>query len=169
MNKIISWLKNITVRVIVTVFLVELAFLFNATLSSSNAYQAQAKPLTPEATSYQVDNEDGQYAGSEIAQSAKDSLGSVVDKVKGTLNQSAEESAEGKAQKAGEDVSNTVQDKLENAGDDIREKLNLDQPIYPGTKRFLGDVQDRAEQRVKGQQPNAQDAPRGQQPGISYD
>jgi hypothetical protein len=31
---------------------------------------------------------------------------------------------------------------LKDTADNVREKLNLDQPIYPGTKEFLNDVQE---------------------------
>lgn len=66
-----------------------------------------------------------------------------------------------KAQNIGEDAANTTKNKIEGAADNIREKLNLDQPIYPGTKKVIKQVQDRAEQRVKGE-PSEEDAPRGQ-------
>lgn len=41
---------------------------------------------------------------------------------------------------------------LKSRADDIREKLNLDQPIYPGTKEVLDTAQHRAKEAVQGTQ-----------------
>lgn len=44
------------------------------------------------------------------------------------------------------------QQNLKNTADNIREKLNLDQPLYPGTKEFINDVQDKAGETIEGTQ-----------------
>jgi predicted PurR-regulated permease PerM len=54
MNQVISWLQNVLVRVVLTLSLVGVAFLASAALGYGNSFQAQADPLTPEATQYQV-------------------------------------------------------------------------------------------------------------------
>lgn len=127
MNQLISWLQSVLVRVIVTSFLVGSTLLLSAVLGYGNSFQAQADPLTPEATSYQVDRTDVE-----------------------TFND--------QAQDQGNDLIKNSQNKLESAVDNIREKLNLDQPIYPGTKEFLNDVQNQAEDTVKGAQDAVKDA-----------
>lgn len=166
MNRIISLVQSVLLRVILTALLIVSPFLLSATFGYGNSFQAQAKPLTPEATKYQVDHTDGniEYNSSvgDLAQNTKNKVESIADNARENLNQKAKSVTESDAQERGKDVVNTVQNKLENAGDDIREKLNLDQPIYPGTKEFLNDVQDRVEKRVQGERPEAQDAPRAQ-------
>lgn len=127
MNQLISWLQSVLVRVIVTSFLVGSTLLLSAVLGYGNSFQAQADPLTPEATSYQVDRTDVE-----------------------TFND--------QAQDQGNDLIKNSQNKLESAVDNIREKLNLDQPIYPGTKEFLNDVQNQAEDTVKSAQDAVKDA-----------
>jgi hypothetical protein len=42
------------------------------------------------------------------------------------------------------------QDNFKSAADNVREKLNLDQPIYPGTKEFINDVQNKVEETIEG-------------------
>lgn len=121
MNQLISWLQSVLVRVIVTSFLVGSTLLLSAVLGYGNSFQAQADPLTPEATSYQVDRTD--------AETFKD-----------------------QAQDQGNDLIKNSQNKLESAADNIREKLNLDQPIYPPTKEFLNTVQDSAKEAVQAPQ-----------------
>lgn len=58
MNRIVSWLQTISRRAIITLCLVVTAFLMNATIDYDNSLQAQAKPLTPEATKYEVNSPD---------------------------------------------------------------------------------------------------------------
>jgi hypothetical protein len=43
-----------------------------------------------------------------------------------------------------------AQEGLKGAADNVREKLNLDQPIYPGTKEFINDVKEKVEDTVEG-------------------
>lgn len=43
-----------------------------------------------------------------------------------------------------------TQEGLKGVADNVREKLNLDQPIYPGTKEFINDVKDKVEDTVEG-------------------
>ena len=56
MNQVISWLQNLRLRQIVTVFLATVAFLVIPALGYSQSLQAQAKPLTVDTNSYQVDS-----------------------------------------------------------------------------------------------------------------
>ena len=108
MNRLITSLLNLRLRQIVTVFLIGLTFWVMQVFGYSNQLQAQAKSLTPESSSYQVDNTDTP----DIGQLQND-----------------------------KQVEN-AQKNLKDTADNVREKLNLDQPIYPGTKEVLNDVQD---------------------------
>jgi hypothetical protein len=119
MNQLISWLQNI--RALFTVFFVVITLLMSTAFSNGNSLAAQAKPLTPEATSYQIDRTDTENTQEQD----------------GIPNDQLIEKS---------------QQKLKSAADNIREKLNLDQPIYPPTKEFLNTVQDKAQETVQGVQ-----------------
>lgn len=108
MNRFITSLLNFRLRQIFTVFLIGLTFWSIQAFGYSNQLQAQAKPLTPEASAYQVDNTNTSDTG---------------------------------ALRNNKQVE-TGQQNLKDTADNVREKLNLDQPIYPGTKEVLNDVQD---------------------------
>lgn len=120
MNQVMSLLKSVLLRVTLSLFLVAATFLVSATLGYGTSLSAQAEPLTPEATQYQVDSPDSPFKTD--AEGIKDQ---------------AENAA-----KNTQDAGNNLIQKLENAGDTIREKLNLDQPLYPGTKEVLDDAAD---------------------------
>jgi hypothetical protein len=49
-------MQNAFVRVVVSLSIVGMAFLFNVALGFDNSFQAQAEPYTPEATQYQVNS-----------------------------------------------------------------------------------------------------------------
>ena len=102
MNRVVSWLHSIRLRQIITVFMVALIF------TVSNAFQAQAEPVTPEAANYQIDRTDSQIRiGREKSQdtariNAKDTKQTTENVKKGT------------------------QDAGKNLIENVREKLNLD-------------------------------------------
>jgi hypothetical protein len=122
MNRIISWLPNFNLHKILTVFLVGIAFLVMQAFSYGNQLQAQAKPLTPEASAYEVDKSD-----TELIKNDNDLVGES-------------------------------QRNLKDTADNVREKLNLDQPIYPGTKEFLNDVQESVKDATKALTGNDKDS-----------
>jgi hypothetical protein len=47
-----------------------------------------------------------------------------------------------------ERTADDTQGGLKDMADNVREKLNLDQPLYPGTKEFINDVQETVEDSV---------------------
>lgn len=47
-----------------------------------------------------------------------------------------------------EQTADDTESGLEEVVDNVREKLNLDQPLYPGTKEFIGDVKETVEDSV---------------------
>ncbi|MEW6498214.1 MAG: hypothetical protein AB1589_37800 [Cyanobacteriota bacterium] len=114
MNRVITSLLNLRLRQLFTVFLIGLTFWVMQAFGYSNQLQAQATPLTPEASAYQVDNTDTFDTG---------------------------------AIRNDKQVENAQQN-LKDTADNVREKLNLDQPIYPGTKEVLNDVQDSVKDAV---------------------
>lgn len=118
-----SWLQRIKLRQIVTVFLVALAFVF------STVMQVQAEPVTPEATSYQVDRVDNQ------GRPKAEKLREDTEKAEKLLE---EEGYKPATQTAAE----KAQDNNKGFFENIKDKLNLDEPIDPGTKQAAKQVKE---------------------------
>ena len=109
MKQVNSLLQNLSLRKILTVFLVGVTFFVIQAVGFSNASPALAEAVTPEATSYQVERVETKNIKSD----------------------------------------NGLIEKVKEAADNVREKLNLDEPIDPGTKDFLNSTQERVEDAVK--------------------
>jgi len=125
MNRVISWLQSIRLRQIITVFLVGLTFFISTAFDKyGNELQAQAEPVTPEATNYKLDKTDTQ------------------------LRINAENVKE-KAQDTAKNAKESTQDAGKNLFQNIREKLNLDEPIDPGTKQVIKQIEETASEVVK--------------------
>lgn len=134
MDRIFSWLQNVFIRLVLTLSLVGIALLLNATLSNDSFLQAHAEPLTPEATKYKVNSQDSPFRDNDQEK--------VNEIFKDNKNP---RSASETTKQIGENLSKpqkSVKRNLENLADNVREKLNLDQPLYPGTKEVLDDVGD---------------------------
>ena len=121
MNRAISWLQSIRLRQIVTGCLVALTFFIGIAFDiHGNPLQAQAESVTPEAKEYKVnevpENDPG-FKARRIKEDAEKSAKLLADEGKQVKNRAAE-SEQGK-----------------NLIDTVREKLNLDEPIDPGTKQ----------------------------------
>lgn len=140
MNRIFSWLQNTFVRIILTLSLVGIAFLLSAVFDYDNSFQAQAEPLTPEATQYQVNSKDSPFRENE------------QEKVNSLFQENKQPQTAAKStQEIGKAISKpakTVKQNIENVAGNVREKLNLDQPLYPGKKEVLDD----SANAVKGNQ-----------------
>ncbi len=135
MKRVISRLQSIKIKQIVTVFLVVLTFLISSVDIYGNQLQAQAEPVTPEATQYKVNN--GESEG-EIK----------VDRIKDNAEKSAK-----LLEDEGISIKNrAVEDKGKNIFETIKDKLNLDEPIDPGTKRAGEQLKEAAEDVVKAPQ-----------------
>lgn len=122
MNRVISWLQSVKIRQILTGFLVVLTFFVSTAFDiHGNQLQAQAEPVTPEATKYKVDDAESQaeIKAERIKEDAEKSARLLADEGKQVRNRAAE----------------SAQDKGKNIFDTVREKLNLDEPIDPGTKQ----------------------------------
>ncbi len=139
MNRVISLLQKMRLRQIVTIFLVVLTFLVSTAFDvHGNQLQAQAEPVTPEATEYKTDSGDDQISIKQerIKENAEKSAKLLADEGKQVKNQAVE----------------STQDSGKNLFDNIREKLNLDEPIDPGTKKAVEQLEDTASEVVKAPQ-----------------
>lgn len=125
-------------RQIVTVFLVVLAFLVTTAFDISGSGRVLAEPLTPEATDYNATK-------SEVSNRTK------AERVK----EDAEKSArllEEEGIKVTNRAAESAKDPNKNVFESIKEKLNLDEPIDPGTKQFVEQVKEGTEDVVKAPQ-----------------
>jgi hypothetical protein len=89
MNRVISWLQSVTLRVIVTIAIVGFALLFDAAFGYGNQMQALAdKGLTPEASSYQVDrtNSSSENTATEPVENSQNNLKGIADSIREKLN-----------------------------------------------------------------------------------
>jgi hypothetical protein len=120
MNRVISWLNTIRLRQIITVFLVSLTvFVGTAFDLHGNPLQAQAQKVSDK----YVDVENRAERVKEDAEKSAKLL--------------AKEGIQVKNQTAG-----STQEASNNPVDNIREKLNLDEPIDPGTKQVGEEIKD---------------------------
>lgn len=132
MNRIIGSLQTFKLPNFITVFLVVSAFLVLPAFSYNPSIEAQAEPLTPEATQYQVNSQESPFRENDqekVNQIFKDNknpqpASDTTKEIGENLN---------KAPKAAKRT-------IEDVADNIKEKLNLDQPLYPGTKEVLDDA-----------------------------
>ncbi len=127
MNRVISGLPRIRLRQIVTVFLVGLTFFVSTAFDiHGNSLQAQAEPVTPEATKYQVPESEPGFKAERIKEDAEKSAKLLAEEGKQVKNRAAE----------------SAEDKGKNIFDVLKEKLNLDEPIDPGTKEVAEDIKE---------------------------
>lgn len=122
MNRMISWLQSNKLRQILTVFLIALTFLISTAFDiHGDQLQAQAEPVTPEATKYKVDSAQSQanIKAERVQEDAEKSAKLLADEGKQVRDKATEYS----------------QEKGKNLFETVKEKLNLDEPIDPGTKQ----------------------------------
>ncbi|MBW4665479.1 MAG: hypothetical protein KME01_15000 [Chroococcus sp. CMT-3BRIN-NPC107] len=136
MKRVTSWLQSIKIKRIITVFLVSLTFLIGSAFDIyGNQLQAQAQPVTPEATQYKVD---GGESEAEIK----------ADRIKDNAEKSAK-----LLKDEGINIKNrAAEDKGKNIFENIKDKLNLDEPIDPGTKKAGEQLKEAAADVVKAPQ-----------------
>ncbi|HEY9665856.1 MAG TPA: hypothetical protein V6C91_03580 [Coleofasciculaceae cyanobacterium] len=119
MNRVISWLQNTLVRVILTLTLVGVTVLLSAVIDTANSLQAQAEPLTPEATMHQVNSQDSPFR--------KNDQEKVNELFKENKNpQTASETT----REIGETLTKSqknIKKNVEKARDTVKENLHLDQ------------------------------------------
>ena len=132
MKRVNSWLQSIKIKQIITVLLVGLTFLVGSAFDiHGNQLQAQAEAVTPEATQYKVEGKsDGEVKVDRIKDNAEKSAKLLQDEGLNIKNRAAE-------------------GKGKNIFENIKEKLNLDEPIDPGTKKAGEQLLEAAEDIVK--------------------
>ena len=117
---------------LITLFLVTLAFLIIPAFSYNPSLLAQAEPLTPEATQYQVNSKDSPFRENE-----QEKVNQIFEDNKNP------QAASDTTKQIGENLNKApkaAKRSLGDAAENIKEKLNLDQPLYPGTKEVLDDA-----------------------------
>lgn len=122
MNRVISWLQSIKVRQILTVFLVVLTF-FVGTAFDKYGNELQAQAET--VTPEATEYHVGPAGAQDVVRDAKQATKNAQESTKETGN---------------------------NLFDTIREKLNLDEPIDPGTKQAAEQLKETASEVVKAPQ-----------------
>lgn len=178
----VTLLKKRFFKAALTLSLLGITCLFSAVFGIGNGFIANAAALTPEATEYQVNGnpyQAEQEAGKENFQNSANKLfeqnknpqeapeltqkigealtkpaKSTKQKIEGIAGnvQEAADTVKDKAVNAYEEQTNKPKSDVKDALENIKEKLNLDQPIYPGTKEFINDVEEKAEETVRGTQ-----------------
>ncbi len=161
MNKVISWVKNLRPRQILTVFMVGLTFFVMQAFGYGNAGEAQAETVkssegvyykgTPDSTGH-INN------GNTLLEKAGKNLKETANDVKEKLNSDelvkTPESTDYKAVPQGNIKDDTnifeqVKENLKETANDVKEKLNLDEPIPQPTKKFLKSTEERVEDTVE--------------------
>lgn len=145
MKRVLSWLQNIQLRHVLTVFLVSLTFLVSTAFDKyGNELQAQAEPITPEARAYKVNGGDNEGAmkAERIKENAEKSAKILADEGKQVTDRAAE----------------STQESGNNLFDSIRKKLNLDEPIDPGTKQAVEQLKETASEVIEAPQKALKDA-----------
>lgn len=123
MNQVISWLHSVVVRVIFITVIVGFALLMNVALGFGNPLQAQAMPLlTVDTSSYRVDPDDRQQRPTNT---------------KTELNNNP-------------DLIENSREKLKDTADNLRDKLNPDEPLPDSTQKFVNKFQEKAKQVTQG-------------------
>lgn len=116
-------------RKLLSALLVAVVLFISPILSGGAEMQALAKPMTPEAAAYEIDQADSpEAAGRKIRNEAEN--------YKQEFKRGSNDT-----QQAAQDAGDSIQDKLQQAADNVREKLNLDEPLPESTKHFLDDIQ----------------------------
>ena len=129
MKRVISGLQSVRIRQIVTGFLVVLTLLVSTAFDiHGNQLQAQAEPVTPEAAEYNVNGAESQaeIKAERIKENAEKSAKLLADEGKQVTNRAAE----------------SAKDPNKNIFEAVKEKLNLDEPIDPGTKKAVRQLED---------------------------
>ncbi|XGV98548.1 MAG: hypothetical protein ACAF41_06350 [Leptolyngbya sp. BL-A-14] len=102
--------------------------LFLAPFALNHSDMAIAAPLTPEAAAYEIDQ----------ANNPEDAHARVQQKAQNYKKELREDTAYTK--QAAKKATTTTKNALERAADNVRDKLNLDEPVPQSTKAFLNDI-----------------------------
>lgn len=163
MGSLTSWLNNIRLRQTLTIFLVGIVFLVSTACSGGNTQATNTKPTTPEAGAYQTDLKGVRSSGNNLSQANQRyvlAASTDSDNLPRNRDQAAKRAIEN-ARSAGKNQFAKSNQKTGNVLEDVREKLNLDEPLYPPTKEVLNEVGDTAKETAEGTQRVAEDTVEG--------
>jgi len=168
MDKLIAWLSNIRLRQTLIIFVFGIVFLVSTACSGGNTQaSSSAKPTTPEANAYQTDLKGVDHSsGNHLSQANQEYiLAAISDNLPRNRDQAAERAVEN-AKSAGNNQFAKPNQSTGNVLEDVREKLNLDEPLYPPTKEVLNDVGNTAKETAKGSQRVAEDTVEGARQAV---
>ncbi len=146
MTRVFSWLQNVILRQAIIVFLASLTFLGMQAFGYSNVMVAQADTVkTPEGTYYKgVPDSHGTNIIEKAKSSFKQSADNNVRQNPNAYRQFSGNTNTGNTVKTPEGTyykgtpdSDNIQSGLKGTLENIKEKLNLDEPIPQSTKDFL--------------------------------
>ncbi len=132
MNKAISWVKNLRLRQFLAAFLVGLTVFVTQSFGSNDTLQARAD-VKSEAGIYYKGTPDGTDSIN------RDRTGNINDNKLGTDYKTTPDLKGTQSNNLIEQVKNNLQETAEN----IKEKLNLDEPLPESTKEFLNPNKDK--------------------------
>lgn len=132
MHQVSSELRNLLKRTILSIFCLVIAFSFPAFIDNGISFQAQAEPLTPEATKYQVNSQHSPFRENDQEK--------VNELFKENKNPQSSSEATQELGQALSKPQKTIKKNIENVADTAREKLNLDQPPYTNINEIADDA-----------------------------
>jgi hypothetical protein len=119
--------KAYPLRKVLSIFLITAALLLGSLLTSGNQMQALAKPLTPDVAAYEIDHVDNAQAAGREIQAESENHKKEINNGPAPAKDAAKDAVEG--------TGNAFQ----RVADNVREKLNLDEPVPQSTKDFLNE------------------------------
>jgi preprotein translocase subunit SecF len=155
MNQIISWLQKVTVHVIITTLIVVIPFFISGMLGYGNAFQAHAK-MTTEYNSAEVKG--AEVVNTANPQDVKENAQQAAEATRQQTREGKEARAQNAAAPKARNARESTQDTDKNLAENIREKLNLDEPLPPSTKKFLKSSEKVVDKTIKTTKEGLQDA-----------
>lgn len=158
MSKVFSWIKNVGMRQVLTVFLVAVTVFFVQSFGFGNAIQAQADTVrSPEGIYYKgTPDYKGNIDNNELGDKAKQKLKETTDNLRENLNPNGSVTTpEGTYYKARPDypdyrsetdnadnvktgnIFEKAKQNLQETAENVKDKLNLDEPVPQSTRDFF--------------------------------
>lgn len=130
MNRITTWLQNVANRVVITAFIVGIAFLFNVGLGYGNPLEAKAATLlTIDASSYAVDRDAAAHPEKDAIGNSQAQLKGAADNVREKLN------PEKSVSNSTKNFFHQVQDKAEEIVDSAQQPFERNDPVNVNQNR----------------------------------
>lgn len=155
MSSIMNQLRQILAPLIAGVFLFVGIILF----SNPHRVEAMAKPLTPEAAEYEIEKPGSpldkadriversrNYTQNELPRDTAYTQQAIKNRAE-EARKKAQELGD-RTRKTGKKALNQGENKFQDAFENVKEKLNLDEPIPESTREFLRDVKGQTDEAV---------------------